>query len=100
MDSFLGTTFIEKVLKYADIMYGWSLRAITGGCNRKLILIRIKLEELEIRAHILRRRLDHVYIKNVFWITTLLAVYFEIIFYKVLSWKKNRENEKNFCEKQ
>ena len=47
-------------------MYGWSLRVIKGGCYRKLILIRIKLEELEIRAHISRRMLEHAHIKNDF----------------------------------
>ena len=80
MDSPLGTIHIEKVPKCADVMYGWSLRVIKGGCYRKLILIRIKLEELEIRAHISRRMLDHVHIKNEFWIATLFAVYLKLIF--------------------
>jgi hypothetical protein len=63
------------VPKYADIMYGWSLRVIKGECYRKLILIYIKLEELEIKAHILRRMLDHVDIQNQF-LATLRVIYF------------------------
>ena len=53
-------------------------RVIKGGCNRKLILIRIKLEEFEMRAHIFRRMLVRLIIKVSFgYIANQRALYFE-----------------------